>query len=71
MKYFTLKVTNEILNAERPALPPPNVIHYAEKHVSNVLDGLLKKFGNIETQNLFKLLFSFSKSVLICIKQDL
>ena len=28
--------TNELLNAERPGLPPPNMIHYAEKHVSCV-----------------------------------
>ena len=28
------QVTNELLNAERPGLPPPISIHYAEKHVS-------------------------------------
>ena len=28
--------TNELLNAERPGLPPPTLIHYSEKHVSNV-----------------------------------
>ncbi len=28
------QVTNELLNAERPLLAPPNSIHYAEKHVS-------------------------------------
>ena len=27
------QVTNELLNAERPGLPPPLSIHYAEKHV--------------------------------------
>ena len=27
------QVTNELLNAERPGLPPPTVINYAEKHV--------------------------------------
>ena len=27
------QVTNELLNAERPGLPPPISIHYAEKHV--------------------------------------
>jgi len=29
-----LQVTNELLNADRPALAPPTNIHYAEKHVS-------------------------------------
>ena len=29
------QVTNELLNAERPALSPPTAIHYAEKHVSS------------------------------------
>ena len=29
--------TNELLNAERPGLPPPTLIHYSEKHVSNVI----------------------------------
>lgn len=27
------QITNELLNAERPALPPPTSIHYSEKHV--------------------------------------
>ena len=31
------QVTNELLNAERPGLPPPTAIHYAEKHVSHFL----------------------------------
>ena len=26
--------TNELQNAERPAVPPPPIIHYSEKHVS-------------------------------------
>ena len=29
--------TNELLNAERPGLPPPTLIHYSEKHVSSVV----------------------------------
>ena len=29
-----LILTEEILNAEKPALPPPATIHYTEKHVS-------------------------------------
>ena len=28
------QVTNELMNAERPGLPPPTSIHYTEKHVS-------------------------------------
>ena len=28
--------TNELLNAERPGLPPPTMIHYSEKHVSTL-----------------------------------
>ena len=27
------KLTEEILNAEKPTLPPPPAIHYTEKHV--------------------------------------
>ena len=30
------QVTNELLNAERPGLPPPTAIHYAEKHVTKI-----------------------------------
>ena len=30
------KLTDEILNAEKPSLPPPPAIHYTEKHVSNI-----------------------------------
>ena len=29
--------TNELQNAERPAVPPPPIIHYSEKHVSSHL----------------------------------
>ena len=29
------QVTNELMNAERPGLPPPTSIHYTEKHVSS------------------------------------
>ena len=29
------QVTNELMNAERPGLPPPTSIHYTEKHVSH------------------------------------
>ena len=29
--------TNELQNAERPAVPPPPIIHYSEKHVSMIL----------------------------------
>ena len=29
--------TNELLNAERPGLPPPTMIHYSEKHVSTLM----------------------------------
>ena len=31
------QVTNELMNAERPGLPPPTSIHYTEKHVSREL----------------------------------
>ena len=30
------KLTEEILNAEKPTLPPPVNIHYNEKHVSDI-----------------------------------
>ena len=38
------QVTNELLNAERPGLPPPTSIHYAEKHVSFIFTLYHKNF---------------------------
>ena len=29
--------TNELQNAERPAVPPPPIIHYSEKHVRSLI----------------------------------
>ena len=39
------QVTNELLNAERPALSPPTAIHYAEKHVSSFFGYLNQSFS--------------------------
>ena len=42
-------MTNELLNAERPGLPPPSSIHYAEKHVS----GLGNRVANLFCQAMY------------------
>ena len=36
------QVTNELMNAERPGLPPPTSIHYTEKHVSSDPKGAVR-----------------------------
>ena len=46
------QVTNELLNAERPGLPPPVSIHYAEKHVSDLMPKL--KFDNCLSFGFYK-----------------
>ena len=57
------QVTNELLNAERPGLPPPTAIHYAEKHVTKisiVVNTLaLTIQAIIHAKNMILMLFSF------------
>jgi hypothetical protein len=59
--------TNELLNAERPGLPPPPTIHYSEKHVRSLGSHTISRFNAI---NCPCFIFSFSsfKSGPICIR---
>ena len=52
------QVTNELLNAERPGLPPPISIHYAEKHVSIIFIAIGTQLKQYSFLNLKYLLSS-------------